>query len=348
MHSLIIESLHDLLYNNIFCSDPRSPKWGAIAANGFERRAIGFRAEAEFKTILSENNINTLNGGWLLPNVPKVSCLQNPIYFTVSIDSTEQYSELYKILLKLKPLKMFFIRYKWEKEITKSVVIKIADTGIAIPIPSFECYLFEQGKFINVTDGELGLSNFLKYYKRKESSYRSTYSLSHHRGEFLRAYIGNLSDDIGKDILANRIIIDGLLGMNSIKGMPADIDCIIPIENKFIFNEVKEKDKSKTPPVGFGMDIHRINEIQKIAVSTGCEFYYIVKEIQNQFERKHLGWRSINMKDFIRYTKDSAIKEGGSGMATAKGSDHPTLVAPFENFRELNDFSSVDIIYQRN
>jgi hypothetical protein len=345
MHSLITESLHDLIYHNIYCSDPRSPKWGPIAANGFERRALGFRAEAEFKTILSENNINTLDGGWLLPNVPKVSCLQNPIYFTVSNDSTERYTELYKTLLKLRPLKMFFIRFEWEKDITKSAIIKITDNGISIPVPSFECCLFEQGKFVNVTDGVLGLGNFLKYYGRKENVYTSTYSLSHQRGEFLKNYIGNLSDEIGKDILANRLIIDGLLGMNAVKGMPADIDCIIPVENKFIFNEVKEKDKSKTPPVGFGMDIHRIDEIQKIGESTGCEFYYIVKEVNNQSERKHLGWRSINMKDFIRLIKGTAIKEGGSGMATARGSDHPTLVAPYEKFRELTDFSTVQNIY---
>ena len=91
------------------------------------------------------------------------------------------------------------------------------------------------------------------------------------------------------------------------------------------------------PPVGFGMDTPRMGDIMGISDTLGVPYYYIVKQVNNQYERNFVDWQSIEIHDFFKATESTREIQGGTGMATAFTNQHPTLVAPIEKYARITD-----------
>ena len=98
--------------------------------------------------------------------------------------------------------------------------------------------------------------------------------------------------------------------------------------------EVKEKDLSKREPRGFGMDIRRIRHMRKLSRFLELPFLYVVRQVNNQTERLHMGWHYIEIEEFHAKTKDLAPIEGGFGMRSTRSSN-PTKVCPLAFFGDF-------------
>lgn len=332
MKKLLIESIHNLIYHNIYCSNPNDSKWAGIAANGYEKRLIGFRSEIELKRKFAGKNV--FDGGWMLSIQTGKRCIDNSIYFTISKDLPEKYINIYKMMTKLKFIRMFFIHYDSEEFFKKHQTMDILGIGIEIPYPNFTFYEFKEGKFEVYNKGSLNLDGLTMMFQKKSNRYKATYKLNHEPFVFANSILSGYTEDELLGLLVNRFIFDGVLGFGYYRGIPSDIDVIIENEtgNKLI--EVKEKDRAKTIE-GFGMDTARMNDIIYISDILKTPYYYYVMEVNNQKERKFLGWWSIDIHNFYKFTKGQEEIEGGTGMATATEYNHPTLVCPIKNFDKV-------------
>ena len=323
-----------MVYHNIFCSDIASPRWSSVAANGYEKRIIGFKAEVEAKILFDSMKNTVLDGGWMLSNLRNKRCLDNSFYFTISNDPPEKYVSLYSLLRKLNFIKLFFIRYT--DYASNSALSDPLGIGNQILTPIFSCFEFQNDSFVEVSRGSHNLQPLTELYTTKTGTkYRSSFKLNKPPIEFAQQILECYSERHLFDILAKRIVFDGLLGFNKERGIPSDIDLVIPNGTNFTFLEIKEKDKSKTPPQGFGMDVDRIFDILKIKQALNCEYLYVVKEVNNQTDRKFMNWWKISMQTFYDAVKNNKTLEGGAGMATAKATNHPTLVAPQSLFEKI-------------
>jgi hypothetical protein len=61
--------------------------------------------------------------------------------------------------------------------------------------------------------------------------------------------------------------------------------------------------------IGFGMNTKRVN----IHKAYSCEYFYITKEINNQYERKFLKWNYIN--NLVKETENNKEIDIGQGMS---------------------------------
>jgi len=136
----------------------------------------------------------------------------------------------------------------------------------------------------------------------------------------------------GADFAVNRFI-----GFKYFKGIPSDIDGIRLDQNSnFIFYEVKEKDLSKSEPVGFGIDVQRLDDCLALAKRFGVEYRYVVRHVNNQTDREFVDWRVITFDKFNELTDRNNIKEGGTGMNTAGIGDNPTVLVSLEHFAPVS------------
>ena len=79
-----------------------------------------------------------------------------------------------------------------------------------------------------------------------------------------------------------------------------------------------------------------MEDILEISNKTGLPYFYIVKHVNNQVERKFIEWLSINMNKFEQETKkEQNVKQGGRGMATARDNRPLTMVIKYEAFQKL-------------
>ena len=346
MYRKLSLAIHDLIYNNIYCSDPNSSKWAGIASNGYERRIIGFRAEIEFKLALRTPSV--LDGGWMISTQNGRRCLEHSVYFTISRDNPDRYVSLYTTLGGLGFVRLFFVQYTFP-DITENLtgwnVSDIMNIGVGIPHPDYRCYEFQNNRFMDISSGRYNLEPLVGMYGEKNRGRKASYRLCQNPPLFIEQTLGHLPAENLADILSNRFVFDGLIGFSKIKGIPSDIDLIIQKEKSFLFLEIKEKDRSKTPPAGFGMDIPRMNDMVALSGRLGCRYLYVVKEVNNQMERRFQNWWVIDIGDFKMATSSRNAVEGGTGMATATVSGHPTLVAPIEKFTRMD---AVDPMLSRN
>lgn len=333
MKSLLIQAIHHLIYNNIFCSDPSSKKWNGIAANGYEKRMIGFRAELEFERLLMGQGREILQGGWLLSRRAQTRCLEDSIYFTICKDNPDQYVELYSLLTRLDFNNLFYIEYVFPNNHDEWQASDVLGVDADIPHPVYTCYEFKNGTFTDVTDGDFGVEPLVGLYSKKGGQkYKAAYTLNAPPLTFANRFLSNFTPEELQNILANRFLFDGLLGFGRKKGIPTDIDLVVLKDGKISLLEIKEKDKAKTV-VGFGMDTPRLNDMRTISSHLGIDYYYIVMEVDNQWDRNFKNWWYIDLEDFYQATKDSGTIEGGTGMATATEFNHPTVVAPISHYR---------------
>jgi hypothetical protein len=126
-------------------------------------------------------------------------------------------------------------------------------------------------------------------------------------------------------------------GRNLSYGM--DFDGIIIENEKYFVVETKEKDpgpsnKENVPPSEwfFGWDTLRMLWYMYLIKTTEINCYSVILEINNQKERKLIGWKRCELLKLCRSINYSSAISGGVGMGTTKGS---TTIAPYSAFEEF-------------
>lgn len=299
----------------------------------YESRFKGFIGELSFQEWARRNRDLSIfyTGGYLLPRTLKKRSIESPIYFTVSPDRPDRYSKIYFSLSKLDCEAMFFIH--WNKEICFSQwqVTENILQGAELKIPSFTVYQFNKAL---LEFKAVSIDTFLNYFPLKESRTQSRpipHSTIHNWKNKLLSYE---YDDL-LELYVQRLFFDGFIGYSREHGIPSDIDSIVfsKKSNSYFLLEIKEKDISKRPPRGFGMDTDRINDLTILKHLTGLDIFYIVRQIDNQTNRNLVAWKIINLHDFSTNLSETTL-QGGSGMGIKNG-QYPTRICPYEYFKDL-------------
>lgn len=318
----LLEALHSVLAKNV------------LGDKQYESRYKGFIGELSFQEWLSNNrgSATVFTGGYLLPRIAGSRSIKNPVYFTISPDDPQKYVHIYNSLNNIPCESMYFIHWNNQSSFLEwDLSEKILD-GIKLQVPNFKVFKFDpsNSNFISISFNE-----FVNLFPLKQNR---TQSRAIPTG-IIEKWQKKLSSYEYKHILdlyVQRLIFDGYIGYSREHGIPSDIDAIIYSAklNTYALLEVKEKDKSKRPPQGFGMDVERIADLSKLKSSTGLPIYYIVRQIDNQKDRNFLSWKIIELDKFKKKLSQSTI-QGGSGMGFENG-QYPTQICPFEHFKDLN------------
>lgn len=318
----VTEALYTLLAYNVVGDRQLKPRW------------IGFRAELELGSLLlkRERTEKVLKGGVFLPVVKGASPLDKPVYFTVigASEDNANYQELYGAISKIGVRAAYLITYKnslafeaWDKS-------DIMTIGVDLPVPEFSVFRYEDEMFKPCREGLEALSGEFKPSRRPGLKAKIPFNQFEWSVIFDHIKTGHL-----EGLYAERLIFDGLLGFGVEKGIPADIDSVIvDVDGGLSLIEVKEKDRSKRSPVGFGMDIRRRDDLALLQEKTGLRVFYIVREVKDQTAREFAGWHIISLNNYISATDGSRSIEGGTGMRSSYSSN-PTSVCPIKNFKEL-------------
>ena len=320
--SRILEDLHTLLSHNV------------IGPFQYEPRYVGFYGELAALQHFRELGVEFLSGGLMIPLNPSDQIPSSEsIYVNIGDEAEiEQYHALFSIIARLGFEHMYFISHdaefeNWERE-------DIMGFGTEIAVPNCQLYIFDQEKnqleatsespttigdlFANV-EGERGTNRYPIFEGYKQ----------HHLTRMREFCAQDLLD-----LYVSRYVLDGLIGFAKNHGIMTDIDCVIIRDETYVLCEIKEKDLSKKPPQGFGMDTRRMEQLISISDLTELPYLYIVRRVEEQTRRWFLEWRMIDMIDFQTHTTGLREIEGGHGMRM-RGSSNPTLVCPIEYFDEL-------------
>lgn len=170
MKDVLLSAIHHLIYNNVWCSNSIDKICNAAAAKGYENRILGFRSEIEFERLLVNNGRRVLQGGWLLSRQKNKRCLEDSIYFTVSSDNPERYIKLYALLERLNLTGRYFIKYTFAENPQEWQSSDVFDNHNHISFPSYSCFEFKEGEFLEVTNGDYGLASLLQLYSKNIGS----------------------------------------------------------------------------------------------------------------------------------------------------------------------------------
>jgi len=318
----VAEALYTLLSHNVGGDRQLKPRW------------IGFRAELELGPLLNrrERVAKMLKGGVFLPVIKGASPLDNPVYYTVigASEDKADYLELYAEMSKIGLKSAYMIVYDNAHPFTDWEMFDIMKCGVSLPVPEFSIFRFDGGRFNLCSEGLKALSDEFRPAHRSGVKTRIAFS------EFDWSVIFDHVEACDLEgLYAERLIFDGLLGFGVDKGIPADIDnVIVDVDGGISLVEVKEKDRSKRPPIGFGMDIRRRDDLALLQQKTGLGVFYIVREVKDQSAREFVGWHIIPLNKYITATDGSRAIEGGTGMRS-RYSSNPTSVCPSEYFQAL-------------
>jgi len=294
----------------------------------YRNRFIGFRSEAEFKKDFKGEIF--YDGGFILPAQDSKATLHAPVYFTVSDDDPRNYNSLYKELSKFRFAKMLFVKYG-NKDIRTWKTQDLLNIGNPLPIPEFEVFEYTNKGMVSTRSG---ISCLTGLFADKANPYKSPFDIE---DRIKKECFDMLSTYHTKELVkiyTERLVFDGYLGYSKYRGIPSDIDLITLKNEKYYLLEVKEKDLSKGRNPGFGMDVRRMNDLETLQISTGLRFVYIVKHVNNQTERKKVGWYQISLASFIKHTVGNKHINGGAGMASVSD-QHSTLVCKLHHFKTI-------------
>lgn len=301
----------------------------------YKNRYNGFVGELDFREWFLHNRRwdKIYSGGFFVPTLKKANALDNPVYFTTSIDEPQSYGEIYRRIAKLGCKAMYFI--KWDSSVPFSTWRKedLLGVGIPLPVPPFLLYVYDvdQDSFILTT-----LAKFLNLFTRRNRPLEDKVSVEFKErfSELLDRFDGGAI----MDLYVQRLFFDGFIGLGKVRGIPSDIDMVIRSkdEGQLIAFEVKEKDLTKTEPKGFGMDVKRIAFFETFMDRTGIDVYYMVRQIDNQSSRKIIAWRTIPMRKFIACVDEKDV-EGGTGMGL-EDSSNPTWICEDRYFKCLEQY----------
>ncbi|OIN57138.1 hypothetical protein [Arsenicibacter rosenii] len=300
-----------------------------IHDNAYKTRMNGFASESFFSRYLSDRQITSYQGGYLVPVRKKSSALDNFVYFTC-ISNTEEpadYQPIYQALLPLRPVCQFLIVYENER-FADDAVVDVA--GRHFPLPVWQVYRFRDGAFVAEPTGIDALLNLFT-----DTNQPAVYHpVSEQLVEVARHHLAFLSAAELFARYVDRFIFDVLIGRQKTKGVPTDIDVIVrqPGTEQLVLIEVKEKDLAKTIS-GFGLDEHRMRAMKQISDRTGLRYSLVVRHIRNQHDRAFIGWKRIEINAFLQHRSRTPI-EGGKGMRSMY-SYNPTYICPVGYFKEI-------------
>ena len=313
-------------------------KLGMLTENAFRTRMLGLLSETEFQQYylgMPDNNSEILKGGFMIPVDKSNSATENFVYIT-AVDHHENarlYKAIYKKIKKLKPAALFLIIAEFAENFLEWK--EMAISGQNWKIPKLKVFSFEQiGEDHDFRECS-GLDEILRHFTPDNRFTPNPVQLGN--GAMLLNFKGSflaLDPLSQKEIYFSRFLMDVLIGMRHVRGIPSDLDVITFSHSRGItFLEVKEKDPAKKT-VGFGLDLHRIRDLKKISDVTVTPYYLVVKRINNQTERKLVGWYYIEISDFLKFTDGGKVIEGGHGMRSATSSN-PTLICELKHFKEF-------------
>tara|TARA_R110000744_G_scaffold114988_1_gene215056 strand:- start:8504 stop:9481 length:978 start_codon:yes stop_codon:yes gene_type:complete len=317
----IISNIHTLVSHNV------------IGEKQLMSRYKGFRGEFSF-----ENYIRTkykkyvlLDGGIIFSIDNSESSLNNSVYLTAtnSQSGLEDYKNIYKRLSNIGFKKMFFVLYNQEnwKDFT---VMHYPDKDVNLPIPDFKIFEYDGvGNTFEATNNQISIFSdlFFDFPIRKKNSFPITEQSKLFLIEALREY--ELEDII--KMYVNRLFLDGFVGFGKNKGKISDIDLILKRpDGAYRLIEIKEKDLARKI-VGFGLDVPRLDDMNRIRQESGLDYFLVVRHIADQSERKLIGWKMISIKEFDNQVCGQKPTEGGTGMRSLN-SVNPTVICEVEAF----------------
>jgi len=295
----------------------------------FNARSKGFRAELEYTQKIKNEGKEFLDAGQFVVSTKEQD--QSPenylFYMTVSADDKSRYIDFYKVLSQLPEIKnLFFIEVggttSWS---TRKITTKDGGTmdniEIDILAPSFTVYRFDNGKWTS--------SNFDEIKSMLVSS--NTERIAKNKDNHL-SYLLNFGNDELINVYCNRYVLDVELGGYN-KGM-MDFDLIVLEDGKFVAIETKEKD-----PIGkrdfptdeskwaFGWDSRRIGWYMHLKMELDLDTRYVIREVNNQTERRFEKWKKIDMDRFRRCASWLSERAGGGGGGT--------ISAPYNAFVDI-------------
>lgn len=323
-----------LLFDALICA----MKFGMLRENAFRTRMLGLLSETEFQQYylgMPDNNSEILKGGFIIPVDKTNSATENFVYITAvdHRDNIRLYNAVYKKIKRLKPAALFLIIAEFAESFLEWK--EMAISGQNWKIPKLKVFSFKQiGEDADFTECS-GLEEILSHFTPDSDFTPNPIHIKNENMllDFKARFLG--FDTLAqKEIYFSRFLMDVFIGMRHVRGIPSDLDVITFNHSRGItFLEVKEKDTAKRT-VGFGLDLHRIRDLKKISDVTDTPFFLVVKRINNQTERKLVGWYYIEISDFINFTAEGQVTEGGTGMRSANSSN-PTLICELKHFNEF-------------
>lgn len=325
----IILGIHALVSNNV------------IGEKQLMSRYKGFKGELYYDNYHKLNfpQLMLLQGGTIVSIDNHTSSLNNAFYYTLiskieAAANVGDYEVIYKRLSKIGFVKMFLIIYPDEPQsYINSPVMKYDSGNISVPVPEMEILLFNSDtSFFETTNNSLyQITNMLKYHEQRR---KNKYPIPTSCRKWMIDNLSQFSEDQLLQIYMDRLFLDGFIGFAADKGKISDIDLITKKGDEYRLIEVKEKDLPKRAKRGFGLDVPRILDLAKISKSSNLQYFLVVRHINNQTERKLVGWKYISIKEFIADARKDEIVEGGTGMRSAY-SNNPTLICSYDLFKDL-------------
>ncbi|MEI9958003.1 MAG: hypothetical protein WDM90_17255 [Ferruginibacter sp.] len=313
-----------MVYHNIYATSD------VILERALKNRFRGFRAELDFIGFVNSKR-TALSGGYLVPLRYKMPTLSSPVYFTVDNKNETVYRNLYEKVNAVNLSKLLYVRYN-NSDIKDWKKIDVMNTGDLMPVPGFRVFDFQGNDFIKISDDLSGLINL---FTHKSARRTQGVKISTTARQYCISLINDFDLNLLIELYVGRLIFDGYIGFAFNKGIPSDIDLVVESKSKkLLLIEIKEKDISKTNPKGFGIDVRRLKDCLQLSAETGLEYRYVVRQVNNQTERKFEEWKWISFEEFEKLTDKKNIKNGGVGMGTI-GDDNPTVMVAYEHFKNL-------------
>lgn len=295
----------------------------------FNARSKGFRAELDYARKIKKEKVDHLDAGQFVvskkgKDTPPENCI---FYMTISTDKKDKYNKFYDLVFKLAEVKkMFFIEVgdisHWDaKEIITKDMANKNRIQVKILKPSLAVYRYENSIWT--------LSNFdeIKDLINKSKGDRIAKNKENHL-----SYLLDFDMDEIINVYCNRYVLDVELGGYN-KGM-MDFDLIIIENGKYIAVETKEKDpigKKEHPSDpkqwAFGWDSRRFGWYMHLKMELGLNTRYVIREVNNQIERKFVKWKKIDMDRFRQCASWLAERAGGGGGGT--------ISAPYSAFDDI-------------
>jgi predicted DNA-binding protein len=321
----ILQNLHELLAHNL------------LGDKQYLNRYNGFNGELHFNKLYEDiRQTSLLSGGMFISCKERGNHFENAIYVTFSSDNpnSEDYLEIYSGASKLATEGQYFIQYDLSNSYESwqhAEVFKVGGKGFLLPIPMFQVYKFDIASKIF----RLGNMKAIQSHLKLNSKPLIRKNIPSNMVNMFIDKFSSFDEKYLLELYLERLFFDGYLGLTYARGAPLDIDCIAlgSRGEKYII-EVKEKDLSKRPPRGFGMDIPRINSLKTLSEKLGYKSIYVVREVVDQNTRILKDWHWIYMDDFNRAVEKIESIRGGTGIRSVNSINH-TKVCPLVEFKKL-------------
>ena len=317
----LIDSLHSLLEINV------------IGNKQYKSRYIGFRSELQTLNFLEKGGRKLIGGVYIIPtrNGKEIFECESILFMVGYGEPTEMHRLLFEKLSRMNLEKMFFVSASESYNSWKLGAVDGFEKSLLIP--KCDVFCFDD---ISTSFEPMGsdLGNIAKLFKpiKRRAPLEAIDSIIVNK--FKQELSIFKSEDLSI-LYIERFIFDGLIGFGRERGIPTDIDSIEIFENEFILLEIKEKDVSKRQPVGFGMDVRRIQQLKTICRRTSLPLTLVIRQVENQQDRTFMNYQAINFYEFFKRTKNTRHIDGGHGMRS-EGSYNPTQICPLEFFYTLD------------